>query len=102
MTHIVCMKRTNVILDEELLEQARKASGERTYSATINRALDELVRRNRVFSMIEEIRASPEELFAPGYVETMWPHLAETPKKKRVSAHEQRVPRVKSRGHRSR
>jgi Arc/MetJ family transcription regulator len=39
------MRRTNVILDEGLLEEALRRSGEKTYSATINRALQELVRR---------------------------------------------------------
>ena len=43
-THIVCMRRTNVVLDENLLEEAHRRSGEKTYSATINRALKELVR----------------------------------------------------------
>lgn len=42
------MKRTNVILDEKLLEEATRRSGERTYSATINRALQELIRRIKV------------------------------------------------------
>ena len=39
------MRRTNVILDEALLDEAVRRSGEKTYSATINRALQELVRR---------------------------------------------------------
>ena len=39
------MRRTNVILDENLLEEALRRTGEKTYSATINRALQELVRR---------------------------------------------------------
>ncbi len=39
------MKRTNVVLDENLLEEAHRKSGEKTYSATINHALQELVRR---------------------------------------------------------
>jgi Arc/MetJ family transcription regulator len=39
------MKRTNVVIDEELLEEAVRVSGERTYSRTIERALEELVRR---------------------------------------------------------
>ncbi len=34
-----------MILDEALLEEALRRSGEKTYSATINRALQELVRR---------------------------------------------------------
>ena len=39
------MRRTNVILDEKLLEEALRRSGEKTYSATINRALQDLIRR---------------------------------------------------------
>jgi Arc/MetJ family transcription regulator len=39
------MKRTNLVLDEQLLEEAVKLSGERTYSAAVDRALQEFVRR---------------------------------------------------------
>ena len=39
------MKRTNVVIDEDLLEEAVQVSGEKTYSRTIERALTELVRR---------------------------------------------------------
>ena len=39
------MKRTNVVIDEALLEEAVTVSGERTYSRTIERALEEMVRR---------------------------------------------------------
>jgi Arc/MetJ family transcription regulator len=39
------MKRTNVVLDEDLLEEAVRVSGERTYARTIERALREMVRR---------------------------------------------------------
>ncbi len=39
------MRRTNVVLDEKLLEEAHRKSGEKTYSATINRALEDLIRR---------------------------------------------------------
>jgi len=42
------MKRTNVVLDEKLLEEAHAISGEKTYSATINKALRELVRDHNV------------------------------------------------------
>lgn len=41
------MKRTNVVLDEELLEEAVRVSGEKTYARTIERALTELVQRAR-------------------------------------------------------
>lgn len=39
------MKRTNVVLDERLLDEAVRVSGEKTYSRTIERALTELVQR---------------------------------------------------------
>jgi Arc/MetJ family transcription regulator len=39
------MKRTNLVLDEHLLEEAVKVSGERTYSAAVGRALEAFVRR---------------------------------------------------------
>lgn len=39
------MKRTNLVLDEHLLEEATRLSGERTYSAAVGRALDDFVRR---------------------------------------------------------
>lgn len=38
------MKRTNLVLDEQLLERATRLSGEKTYSRTVGRALEELVR----------------------------------------------------------
>ncbi|MBA2303457.1 MAG: type II toxin-antitoxin system VapB family antitoxin [Acidobacteria bacterium] len=39
------MKRTNLVLDETLLDEATRLSGERTYSRTVERALEEFVRR---------------------------------------------------------
>jgi len=39
------MKRTNVVLREDLLEEATRLAGERTYSRTIERALEDFVRR---------------------------------------------------------
>lgn len=41
------MKRTTLVVNERLLAQALRLSGERTYSAAVNRALEELVRRVR-------------------------------------------------------
>ena len=38
------MKRTNLVLDEQILEEAVRLSGEKTYSATVQRALHEFVR----------------------------------------------------------
>jgi Arc/MetJ family transcription regulator len=39
------MKRTNLVLNESLLDEAVRLSGERTYSRAVERALEEYVRR---------------------------------------------------------
>jgi Arc/MetJ family transcription regulator len=39
------MKRTNLVLDEQLLEEVVRLSGERTYSAAVEHALRESIRR---------------------------------------------------------
>jgi hypothetical protein len=45
LLRLVRMKRTNLVLDEHLLDEAKRLSGERTYSATVQRALADFVRR---------------------------------------------------------
>ena len=45
--HNIHMKRTNLVLDEDVLEEATRLSGEKTYSATVMRALEDFVRRAR-------------------------------------------------------
>jgi Arc/MetJ family transcription regulator len=45
------MKRTNLVLDEHLLEEARKLLGTKTYSETVNRALDEAIRIIKIRSI---------------------------------------------------
>jgi Arc/MetJ family transcription regulator len=47
------MKRTTLVLDEELLEEAVRLSGERTYSRTVEKALSEFVRRSRAGKILE-------------------------------------------------
>jgi len=47
------MKRTNLVLDEQLLEEATRLSGERTYSRTVERALGDFVRRARAGRILE-------------------------------------------------
>ncbi len=47
------MKRTNLVLDEQLLEEATRLSGERTYSRAVDRALHEFVRRARAGKLLE-------------------------------------------------
>lgn len=97
------MKRTNVIVDEELLEKARVVTGERTYSGTINTALEELVRRRsfrRAFDTVSELVAG-DDFFRPGYVEEQWPEVAAALKQKR-SANVKRAPAEKEKGRRVR
>jgi Arc/MetJ family transcription regulator len=45
--NIIHMKRTNLVLDEKLLEEATRLSAQRTYSKTVDLALSEFVRRAR-------------------------------------------------------
>lgn len=47
------MKRTNLVLDGDLLEEATRLSGERTYSRTVERALAEFVRRAKARRILE-------------------------------------------------
>ncbi len=47
------MKRTNLVLPESLLDEARRLSGERTYSRTVTRALEEFVRRVKARQILE-------------------------------------------------
>jgi hypothetical protein len=47
------MKRTNVVLNEQLLEEATRLSGERTYSRTIERALEDFVKRVKAGRILE-------------------------------------------------
>ena len=42
------MKRTNLALDEELLQEAVRVLGTKTYSATVNLALSEVLRMKRI------------------------------------------------------
>lgn len=52
LEHTVCMKRTNLVLDENLLEEAVRVSGERTYSAAVERALEDFVRRAKARNIL--------------------------------------------------
>lgn len=47
------MKRTNLVLPEQLLEDALRLGGERTYSATVRRALEEFVRRIKARQILD-------------------------------------------------
>ncbi len=48
MEHTVCMKRTNLVLDEDLLKEAARVMGAKTYSAAVNQALEEIVNLRKI------------------------------------------------------
>lgn len=91
------MKRTNVVLDEELLEQARRVTGERTYSATVNRALAEMVRKDDFWTAYDDFRVlgDPDDHWL-NYLKDLRPNAyvnqAPQRKTKRVAANERRAP----------
>ena len=47
------MRRTNLVLNGELLDEATRLSGERTYSRAVERALEEFVRRARARRILD-------------------------------------------------
>ena len=47
------MKRTNLVLDERLLAEAVRLSGERTYSRVVGKALADYVRRIKAGRILE-------------------------------------------------
>ena len=51
--HTIHMKRTNLVLREDLLREATRLSGEKTYSRTVDRALEEFVRRAKARRILE-------------------------------------------------
>jgi Arc/MetJ family transcription regulator len=51
------MKRTNLVLDAALLEEAVRLSGERTYSRVVGRALDDYVRRIKARRILDLVGA---------------------------------------------
>lgn len=90
------MKRTNVVLDEELLETARRVTGERTYSGTITKALEAIVKQDRLQRALDEFQreAAKGGFFTPGYLEEIRPNAYSIEKRReRISADEKRVPR---------
>ncbi len=49
--HTIHMKRTNVVLNDEVLEEATRVLGVKTYSAAINMALEEAIRVKKIRNM---------------------------------------------------
>lgn len=53
LVYTIHMKRTNLVLDEHLLEEATRLSGEKTYSAAVQRALRDFVARAKARRILE-------------------------------------------------
>ena len=53
MLHHIHMKRTNLVLRAELLEEAQQLAGERTYSRTVERALEDFIRRAKAHRILD-------------------------------------------------
>ena len=51
--YTIHMRRTNLVLDGEALEEARRALGTKTYSETVNHALADVVRRHKMQSIVQ-------------------------------------------------
>jgi Arc/MetJ family transcription regulator len=51
MAYTMRMKRTNLVLDPELLDQATRLLGVKTYSAAVNLALAEVLRLRKIQSL---------------------------------------------------
>jgi Arc/MetJ family transcription regulator len=47
------MKRTNLVLNGDLLEETLRLSGERTYSRAVERAMEDFVRRVKARRILE-------------------------------------------------
>ena len=47
------MKRTNLVLDEKTLEEATRTLGKKTYSDTVNFALEEALRMHKIRGLSE-------------------------------------------------
>jgi Arc/MetJ family transcription regulator len=51
--YTVRMKRTNLVLDEHLLEELTRVSGERTYSGAVTKAMEDYLRRHKAGRLLE-------------------------------------------------
>lgn len=93
--------RKNVMVDEELLENARRMLGEKTNSGAIEKALEKVVRQEAFWEAYRkfETLAHTEGVFEPEYVqEKLAKSLSRG--KTRMSAHEVRQRTSKRRGSR--
>lgn len=96
-------KRVTVTVDEQLLKDARKVTGEKTDAGAIRKALSEAVRVEKLRKALDEFQkeAAKGDFFWPNYLEEIRPHLRRGSRNRGIAAYEKRAPRSKS-GARSR
>jgi DNA-binding NarL/FixJ family response regulator len=70
------MKRMHVTLDEEALEDARRLTGKKSYSDTLNHLIIQAVKQDKLVEAIDALAKGPDPWW-PGYVEEMAPDVAE-------------------------
>jgi Arc/MetJ family transcription regulator len=51
--YVIHMKRTNLVLDEELLEETVRVAGVKTYSGAVEMAMRDFVRRAKARRILE-------------------------------------------------
>jgi predicted CopG family antitoxin len=95
------MKRMHVTLDEDALEDARRLTGKKSYSDTINHLITQALKQDRLMKAIDDLSKDPDPWW-PGYVEEMAPDVAEYLKKqdkkkprRRTAANTVRAPKEK-------
>jgi hypothetical protein len=95
------MKRMSVVIDEEALEHARRLTGGKNYSETINHAIAQIVKQDRLMKAIDDL-SKDESPWWPGYVEEVAPDVAAYLKKdgkgksrRRTAANTVRAPQEK-------
>jgi uncharacterized Fe-S cluster-containing radical SAM superfamily enzyme len=99
------MKRMNVVIDREALELARRLTGKKNYSETINHLVAQAVRQEKLMKAIDAIAADPD-FWSPDYIEEQAPDVAEylrqQKRKRRPAASTVRAPIRKVAGRGSR
>jgi hypothetical protein len=93
-------KRMNLMINRALLEEAKKLSGSESYSETIAKSLEAVVRRDRFRRAFDELIAHAEKgsVFDAGYLEEYEASSHHAPaRRQRRSADEKRAPRGKRR-----
>jgi hypothetical protein len=93
------MKRMNVVIDHDAVERARRLTGKKTYSETINHAIAEIIKQDELGKAIDALATGPDPWW-PGYVEEMAPdvaaYLKEQKRARRPAANTVRAPVTKA------